>query len=152
VENAFSAQSKGVLRVFTKEAAFAARVPVMQERPQFSRPLFYTLIFLSFLVHIPATSLMLCAETWTRVLDHLPALARAAELLVLFPAQLWAAFVLPTAVGIACLLRSDGAQLWRYSELWARPTMQTTELGNVVAVTEFGHVPEPSAEKARVEV
>lgn len=140
--------------MFTKEAAFAARVSVMRERPQFRRPLFRTLIFLSFLVHVLPAALVLCTEVWTRTMDYLPMWARVgAELPVLLPAQLWAAFVLPAAVGFSCLLRADGAELWQYSEVWVRPTMQTAELSNIVAVTELEqHATSPSAEKARVEV
>jgi len=142
IENPPLVGSTVTLRGFPREAAFGARVTVAGDRPEFPRPLFRTLMFLSFLVHAPAASLVLGPELWAPMLEHVPVWARTCgELVVIFPAQLWAAFVLPIAVGVACLLRADGAQLWRYTELWIRPTLQTTGLDNAVAVEKPQHHP-----------
>jgi len=148
------ADSTRTIRVFTKQGAFMSRVRIAEETPEFPRPLFRTLLFLSFLVHVPTVGLALCAGTSAHVWDCLPAWVRlGAGFMVIFPAQLWTAFVVPAAVGLACLLRADGARLWRYSEIWVQPALPAKELDKVLAVVRDGQrVPEASAEKVPVDV
>jgi len=150
------AGSTRTVRVFTKEGAFISRVRIAEESPEFPRPLFRTLLFLCFLVHVPTVGLALCSGTSARVWDCLPAWARlGAGFMGTFPAQLWTAFVVPAAVGLACLLRADGARLWRYSELWVQPTLPAKALDEDEALTVVRcgqRVPEAGAEKVPVDV
>ena len=128
-----------------------SRVRIAGENPEFPRPLFRTLLFLGFLVHVPTVGLALRAGTSTRVWDCLPAWVRLGA--VIFPPQLWTAFVVPAAVGIACLLRADGARLWRYSELWVQPALPAKELDKVLAHVRDGQrVPEAGTVKVPVDV
>lgn len=153
VEKTSPAGSARTISVFTKEGAFMSRVRIAEESPEFPRPLFHTLLFLSFLVHVPTVGLALCAGASARVWDCLPAWVRlGAGFMVIFPAQLWTAFMVPAAVGFACLLRADGARLWRYSEIWVQPALPAKELDKVTVVRDGQRVPEASAGKVPVDV
>lgn len=108
---------------YSIEEAFAARVPIPRDRPRFAKPLFHILLIGIFVVHIPGIVLSALLTYELVLLDSTlhPTLNAATKAILSFPSQTWAIILHPFLVGIACLVRKDGAALWRYHEMIAKP-------------------------------
>lgn len=50
-----------------------------------------------------------------------PVLSATARLFLALPGRIWTIALLPALVGVACLVRKDGGELWRYHEVLMKP-------------------------------
>lgn len=105
------------------EDAVAARGLIPHDLPPFAKPLFYTLLTGTFVSHIPGIVLSTLLAYKSPVLDSTlhPALNNATKIILSFPGQTLAILLNPFLVGVACLVRTDGAALWRYRATLAEP-------------------------------
>lgn len=132
----------------TKEA-IDARVPVPQDRPRFSKPLFYTLLAALFAIHVPSillSGLLACKSHHLDSATANPILIGTAKMIVLIPSQFWTILVHPLLVGVACLVRKDGAALWRYHEVVVKPLAPAPAPTPAPAAEEAPKQPEEKVE------